>query len=828
MTGHTWAVATLLVVVLAFPATAGGTPPPPPTPESHPAFDTFRRAAALGFEPLLVHVFGDPAVLARLDSLGAPLPIDLDGDRHPEALAWREGAHTVAALDDDGDLGSAVAGGSTGSLQPDRDSDAFVADLGSDGTLDRVIDHVDLDGDGDADRMDLYELTSGPLGVDGVGVTVVFDLDDDDAMFAVTEYSYHANRDMWQSDFDGDGCFVAGQFDDASQRWVSAMENPFCFYDWNSDGVTDEALRMEGRDCTILSMRWSIDADGDASADHPRDYDVSITATGRTIAPEALRDSVQLRDGRHLRFVAWKHARDLALWALWDRILFVWDEDDHNTAPFSEAPDRERWEGVIAESFRGFPQVGGPSCGTANKRYELDADGSGRCRLYYSRVDRKVHLHGAESGLLQLAAAAGRSTRSLSIEDTDRNGYFDTWTYGKGAGEDPEARTLWSRRAAHESIRELPYLGPELRARWRKEKGSPPERERFERQRTDLEAGEALAMKPKHARAERVYRLDCEDLSRRSLYVSDAGKLPTDGTIVDLVVGPVRLHGQGLADASSLALLFVADRSGEQRDGAREAPRLEVDPPRPASTMERVRVDRWFKTGIAFESEEAAYRTYNGVLDVFVKSDPPRLVLRTPLGDYHTPQPWGTDPLVVGAGPGLGGVYVFEGREPVPLFGPEALRGQHVVEDGPLRCAVVVDLAARGIEIARRWDLTAGSATVFEHLTVTRAPGDSVTIAFALPRLESMAIDDARGIVVFGRSDPTGPAFGLAGRIVDPVHASRAEVEGQPAMSVRVKTGATLRAAWLAGSADDLSSWATVAARRMDSDTSEPLRCAIR
>src|SRR5690606_7704098 len=52
----------------------------------------------------------------------------------------------VWILDDDGDM-------DPDDPRPDRDSDCYVADYGGDGTVDRLLDYIDNDGDGKADEM---------------------------------------------------------------------------------------------------------------------------------------------------------------------------------------------------------------------------------------------------------------------------------------------------------------------------------------------------------------------------------------------------------------------------------------------------------------------------------------------------------------------------------------------------------------------------------------------------------------------------------------------------------------------------------------------------
>ncbi|MBD3161413.1 MAG: hypothetical protein GF346_04305, partial [Candidatus Eisenbacteria bacterium] len=421
-------------------------------------FEAFRRAATLGLEPVLLRVFADEERLAEIDGLAGdePLRLDLDDDGRIDALAWREGSTRVVGLDEDGDLGPA-------DRRPDRDSDAYVADLLANGSPDRLVDYHDLDGDGDPDRQDLYEITGGPLGLPGVGAIVVFDLDDDDRLFQTTDYSYHANRDMWGSDFDGDGLFLAAARDEETGRWRSLYENPFCFYDADGDGFSDEALRLAGENLRIESIRWSFDVDGDAGTHRRPDYDCSLTALGPVTAPESIADSIRMRDGATVRFVAREHARAFARWALWRSILFAWDEEDHNVAPTSEHPDRPRWEGVIPEGWRGFPAIGGPAHGPFNKRYELDRDGSGRMELYWSGIDERIHLAGAESGASRIHLPGDRPLhRRIAARDADDNGYFETWEWTAGGGED-RTRTV---RLPDEAVRRLPTRLDSLRAFW--------------------------------------------------------------------------------------------------------------------------------------------------------------------------------------------------------------------------------------------------------------------------------------------------------------------------------------------------------------------------
>jgi hypothetical protein len=737
--------------------------------QTDPAFEAFRRMATLGFEPVLTAVFARDSVLSMIDALpeGGALRLDLDGDGKIDALAWREGTTRVVGIDEDHDLGP-------DDTRTDRDNDCVAADVGDDGVPDRVVDRKDTNGDGIADLQVVYEITTGALGARGVGVLAFFDLDRDGRMLHLTDYGYHANRDMWESDFAGNTCFLAGIRDEATGRWTSVYENPFCFYDDDGDGSTDEALRLEGENLRIKSLRWSFDADGDG-AERP-DYDFSLTALGPASAPPSLADSLLLRDGRTLHFVAWDRARDFARWALWRSILLVWDEDDANVAPHSEARDRERWEGVIADPYKGFPGVGGPDCGRINKRYELDRDGSGRLGVYFSSVDDRIHLRGAEEGEIRIVLPAERPIdRNVAMLDADGDGYFDSWSYSGG----PHDRSI---RLRDEEAQPLRLDLAPLRAFWRKALGAARDRAR---QDTD-QIERAIPMRDPNA--VRSWWNDARD--HHDPFVIRAGKsVETERYLSDVLLWE--------AGGGFLAL----DPDAPPRDDA-------LPPWRAATT----RVDPYFGRGVAFESPTIAYRTYDGRLDVFTKNRR-QLVLRGDLGDYHLPQPWGMDALDVGDGPGLGGLYISQDGTWTPAFGKGSALDQPVITEEPDRVTVEVVLRAGTASTRRRWSITGDGPVIEEALAVTETVGG---FAVAIPNLETSGVSaDSSMIWSYGISVPGSRAIGLAGK-VDGAHARFEVVQGNPAICMRPAPGDVVHLRWVAGGAvygdSTAAAWAVRAA----------------
>jgi hypothetical protein len=762
-----------LAVILAFaiPIIVSATAAAAAATEDEAGFEAFRRAASLGFEPVLAKVFANDSVLAAIDALSETgvLRLDLDDDGRIDALAWREGTTRVVGIDEDGDLEATAT-------RTDDDSDCVIADLGLDGIPDRAVDRGDPDHDGIADWEAVYEITRGALGSAGVGVLVYLNIDHGPRMFHLTDYGYHANRDMWDSDFGGNAAFVAGRRDETTGKWTSAFENPFCFYDNDADGVTDEALRLEGEDLCVTSLRWSFDADGDG-VDHP-DYDFSLTAIGPSVAPAVLADSLILRDGRALRFVAWNRARDFARWALWRSILLVWDEDDSNVAPVSTTPDRERWEGVIASPYRGFPGVGGPDCGRANKRYEIDQDGSGRLGIYFSSVDDRIHLRGAEEGEIDILLPGEPSIqRHVGMQDADGDGYFDSWSYSGG----PHDRSI---RLRNEGVRSIDLDARILRGFWRDALARARDRSRWN--------GDQLERSMVRTTPDPVRKWWMEARERNEPFVVRAGRSAEADRFI---------HDVLLWEAGGGFLALDPD----------ESPDPDAPPPIAPAV---VRVDPYFGRSIAFESLPIAYRTYDGRIDVFVKHRR-QLILRGNLGDYHHPQAWGMDALDVGSGPGLGGLYILDGNAWKPVFGSNAVTEQRVVEERSDRVAVAVALRSGSAMVHRLWSITGDTPVIEERFTTDSG---AATFGVALAGLaESGASRDSLLIWSFGASASNSERIGLAGAITRDHRHALTHIDGSPAISFSATPGDTVRLRWVAGGTSygdsTAAAWVSTAAK---------------
>jgi len=90
--------------------------------------------------------------------------------------------------------------------------------------------------------------------------------------------------------------------------------------------------------------------------------------------------------------------------------------------------DDYRWEGVFWMWERRFiGNTGGP-CQKWNMRREWRSRPAGKRELYYSGVDRRIHLVGAEEGWIEIGRFSGLGViGEIRMFDTNRNGFFDRW-----------------------------------------------------------------------------------------------------------------------------------------------------------------------------------------------------------------------------------------------------------------------------------------------------------------------------------------------------------------------------------------------------------------
>lgn len=351
---------------------------------------------------------------------------DVDGDGDPDVVTFVDTAerHTVQpiivrVIDDDDDL-------EEGGL-PDKDSDCYCADWRANGVIDRAVDFWDEDGDGDPDRQDIYYRV-GLWHPDSLCVIVIRDIGDDDRMWWTRNYEYDQPGCQWRSDFNGDEIFTMYYYDEEQEKFIPLFEDPFAHYDTDDDGLAEVTVRVNGgKGPEIRTLRYSFDVDNDTNWLNRRDYDFSFNCKGPVSVAGDVDQKEVLRDGSVCDpYLAWDRVREVVEAAPWKENRLCWDECDNNVNVLHEYQRwHERWEGV-----------GGYRMREGNKRWETDSDYSGRMALYYSPVDRRIHLYGAEEGFVRVDYDFDNETdMNLGYKDGDGDGYFDTWSFdGDGDG----------------------------------------------------------------------------------------------------------------------------------------------------------------------------------------------------------------------------------------------------------------------------------------------------------------------------------------------------------------------------------------------------------
>jgi hypothetical protein len=386
------------------------------------------------------HFLFDPAIVSRLrDNPEERIKLDTNKDGRVETIYFidHDPKHQaefrpilVKAIDRDGDMER--DGG------PDLDSDIYFADWHADGMVDSVVEYRDTDHDNTLDEMAIYTFSphNRYLGKDAIQVWWSRDLGHDHKLWYTINYRYQQPECQFRTDFNGNEMFSSYSFDADKREWIPSFENPFVFYDEDGDDLSEVTMRFSGSGNRMESLRYGVDADNDTVGDRLHDYDFSLTALASRLpddgasipVPESLMERIQLPGGPAAPLLSWKNARKFGLSAPWGKVLLTWVENDNNIDSRPQGDPHERWEGVINSKSDFFPQIGGPPVSPYNSRNEVDLDNSGKMNLYYSPVDRRIHLRGADEGWLKADYDYdGKIDMAISYRDTDRDGIVDTW-----------------------------------------------------------------------------------------------------------------------------------------------------------------------------------------------------------------------------------------------------------------------------------------------------------------------------------------------------------------------------------------------------------------
>jgi hypothetical protein len=383
---------------------------------------------------------------------------DVNNDGKPDIIErWWNGKR-VRWLDENGDLLPTDTRG-------DQVNDVLQIDKNGDGLYDSPLDlnikWADNDGDGKADLQ--AWVTQGPewsndkWNPSGAHWMIFIDVEKDGVLgyldwekfdFANDNWAYTGTAD-WMPDYNGNAIFLKvhrppQSLPDPRLNW----ENPFAFFDYDGDGVSEMAMRWLDpvppldKDMTKLSgilneAFVTFDLDNDSTKGNETDYDMTLRGAGGPGVPyrsmvhkyPALKGNPKF-DGcfqwnnwrriDELMYMPHEKSYDAFFTAGWKTLYFVFDEDDDDHRwervemyypmhGFGGPKDidlysTKRWlrsnyagEDMVAPSEK--PGISGhPQADSLGDRGEFDEDNSGGGKLYVGVFDRKLHLAGAEWG----------------------------------------------------------------------------------------------------------------------------------------------------------------------------------------------------------------------------------------------------------------------------------------------------------------------------------------------------------------------------------------------------------------------------------------------
>lgn len=419
----------------------------------------------------------------KLDEQNKILYKDLDkyGDPDIIELWWKEKRVRWFDENDDATFNDTWGDMRNDALQVDMDDDGFY-----DGPGDYNVKWADRDKDGIPDIQIFsrnpevgYDWVFGKSGsiyfvmIDPDNTGLLTDIEWNDLSVSWTRFDRGPN---WRTNYHGNATFLKEHAPIWSvENPEFSWENPFLFYDFDDDGLSEMSIRVadnrkfDKNDRNKLSFdgivdeAWvSYDLDNDTGRDNEMDYDMTLYVAG---AP-----GLDYKDQVHnfpevkapdwvmpyYRHAAWrqqtefiylhrKGAVNRLFSATWARAFLTVDEDD----------DSHRWERVeiyypgdpyILERMNKNSPIYHPQSDALGDRGEWDTDFSGKAKLYQTDWDGKIHLLGAEKGVwtvdINRAYWAGAHPNEIAstkmpekVEeviqylDTNNNGFFDKISY---------------------------------------------------------------------------------------------------------------------------------------------------------------------------------------------------------------------------------------------------------------------------------------------------------------------------------------------------------------------------------------------------------------
>jgi len=318
----------------------------------------------------------------------------------------------------------------------------YFADLNNDGLIDRIVDYIDNDNDSQPDEMDIRYLRNGKL----KWAWFWEDIDNDCKMWDVVNFQYGS---CWRTDMSGNNIFYANKYDDKNNCWIPIGECPFAFYDYDNDGFSEESLRVSScplefnseedfdyannlawyygpvlpkmQNMANVNMRDSFNLDNIHPKGKPYCYRCGIAMEGRvpykTYPNVYYTNALRMQPNITVR-IPWEECRDIANNYPATKTGFTWEEIDRS----------RQWEG----QFWTWERRGIYNAGAIWHRWNMRREYNNNCTtqrwLYYSSIDKKLHLFGASEGWLEVGGfTKNQKIAEIRSFDMDNDGYFDRW-----------------------------------------------------------------------------------------------------------------------------------------------------------------------------------------------------------------------------------------------------------------------------------------------------------------------------------------------------------------------------------------------------------------
>ncbi|MDD4870053.1 MAG: BNR-4 repeat-containing protein [Kiritimatiellae bacterium] len=399
------------------------------------------------------------------------------GSKKPQdAIVW--------IIDDDGDMKS-------DGTNCDKDSDCYVVDYDQDGLADRMVDYIDNNSDNQADEMEIRYFPGGQL----QNAWFAQNLSGDGKMWDLRSYEYSGN--FFRCNPYGNNMIYANQYDPEQKRWWPISECPFAFYDTDGNGRADAVVRVSAvplsfdplnepdlgnslfgqrftsrlRENGAMNVRYSLDLDGQSTAERPLHYDCGFNLIGRVPYkfPGMARENRLRRVPKTTYTIPHGDAIRFAETYPAEQTGFSWREYKDALLKIGDVPHQDecrRWEGIFWTWSRRIMHDTGAPIQDLNTRREFQDASSTRRELYYSRVDHRIHLKGAREGWTMIGHLGGTNRwGEIRMFDINGDGYFDRWeVYRTGDAAPVRVSTV-----TDTGVRSLPQEWDKLRQLYVKE-----------------------------------------------------------------------------------------------------------------------------------------------------------------------------------------------------------------------------------------------------------------------------------------------------------------------------------------------------------------------